>query len=185
MSFDSIEAARAELAARRKANTTPRVQWGWDSDFWPESDLMDIDPSEADTVFWETLWFSEAIARDVSDIIDSPTKTLLFLDNIELPNKMKLRPHLSIISIKISGELRDNKFLDLIFIKFSSALPNNELLQLRDIDGTLYVWNGRNETDGSIMLIKWEKWADGKMNYRKKYETNNGRVRLTFNSTKY
>ena len=67
---------------------------------------------------------------------------------------MKLRPHLSIISIKISGELRDNKFLDLIFIKFSSALPHNELLQLRDQEGTIYIWNGKNESDGTITLIK-------------------------------
>ena len=73
-SNNSVAAARALLEEKRAAR-------GWDSNFWPQSDFMDIDTSEADTVFWETIWFSETIARDISDIIDSPTETLSLLEN--------------------------------------------------------------------------------------------------------
>lgn len=177
MSPNSIKAARAQLAARRARRT-------WESDFWDPSDFLDLPSDWLDTVPDTSIWFSETIARNITDVMTNPSRAESISETIKPFDRSLLKEGTSIISIMISGEMIDRGFLDLVFIKYSSALSNNKLLQLRDKNWKIYVWNRKNKSNGTIRLIEWEKWSDGKMHYNKEYNTNDDKIKLTFSHQK-
>jgi hypothetical protein len=183
MAPNSIDAARAQLAAKRKQ----RVEW--DSNFWPHSDLMDIQIDRPDPIFDPSkpipVLPNQDVANNVNILLEVNLKPELLRDSMPQLDRKLLQPGVSTIVIKISENMEGNRFLDLQFIKYSSALPNNELLQLSDKKWNIYVWNGKNQPDGSILLIIWERWEKGQMRYNKGYDTKKGTIRLTFNHAKY
>lgn len=173
MSPNTVSEALAVLAAKRARRP-------WESDFWAPSDFLDLPSDWLDTIPDASLWFSETVARDITGILDIPNGTESVFGTIKPFNRSLLKPGISEITIMISGAMMDRGFLDLVFIKYSSALPNNELLQFKDKNWKIYAWNWKNKSNGTIRLIEWEKWKDGKMHYNKEYDTDDGKIKLTF-----